>query len=78
MAASIADGTKFQFAGGQVRSLLSLISYFGKGEMRERYLGVKIPPTNLKPDFAGQAQAFANKLADGLDDDRTTTRGMTK
>ena len=60
------DGTKFQFAGGQVRSLLSLLSYFGKGEMRERSLGVKIPPTNLKPDFAGQAHAFANKLADGL------------
>ena len=62
-----AGGTRFQFAGGQIRSLLSLISYFGTGEMRERYLGVKIPPTNLKPDFAGQAQGFANKLADSLD-----------
>jgi hypothetical protein len=61
-----ADGTRFQFAGGQIRSLLSLISYFGQGEMRERYLGVKIPPTNLKPDFTGQAQVFANRLADGL------------
>jgi hypothetical protein len=38
------DGTRFQFAGGQIRSFLSLISYYGKGEMRERYLGVKIPP----------------------------------
>jgi hypothetical protein len=47
-------------------SLLSLISYFGQGEVRERYLGVKIPPTNLKPDFLGQAQVFANRLADGL------------
>lgn len=72
-----ADSTRFQFAGGQIRSLLSLISYFGKGEMRERYLGVKIPPTNLQPDFTGQAQAFANKLADSLDDDRTTTEGMS-
>src|SRR6266581_4792146 len=35
---SYADGTKFQFAGGQIRSLLSLLSYFGKGEMRERSL----------------------------------------
>src|SRR5437588_9708560 len=61
-----ADGTRFQFAGGQIRSLLSLISYFGKGEMRERYLGVKIPPTNLQPDFPRQAEAFANKLADSL------------
>jgi hypothetical protein len=50
----------------QVRSLLSLISYFGKGENRARYLGVKIPPTNLKPDYLGQAQAFATRLADGL------------
>jgi menaquinone-dependent protoporphyrinogen IX oxidase len=60
------DGIHFSFAGGQVRSLLSLISYFGKGETRERYLGVKIPPTNLKPDYLEQAQAFATGLADGL------------
>ncbi len=72
-----AGGTRFQFAGGQIRSFLSLISYFGKGEMRERYLGVKIPPSNLKPDFTRQAQGFANKLADSLDSDRTTARGMT-
>src|SRR4051794_15888093 len=38
-------GIHFSFAGGQVRSLLSLLSYFGKGENRARYLGVKIPPT---------------------------------
>ena len=30
----------------------------------ERYLGIKIPPSNLKPDFLKQAQAFANELAD--------------
>jgi menaquinone-dependent protoporphyrinogen IX oxidase len=60
------DGIHFSFAGGQVRSLLSLISYFGKGENRERYLGVKIPPTNLKPDYLEQAKAFATRLADGL------------
>jgi len=30
----------------------------------ERYLGVKIPPSNLKPDYLEQAQAFANELAD--------------
>ena len=60
------DGMHFSFAGGQVRSLLSLLSYFGKGENRERYLGVKIPPTNLQPDYLGQAQAFANRMADSL------------
>jgi menaquinone-dependent protoporphyrinogen IX oxidase len=61
-----ADGMHFSFAGGQIRSLLSLISYFGKGENRERYLGVKIPPTNLKPDYLEDAQSFASRLADGL------------
>jgi menaquinone-dependent protoporphyrinogen IX oxidase len=60
------DGIHFSFAGGQVRSLLSLLSYFGKGENRERYLGVKIPPTNLKPDYREQAQAFATGLADRI------------
>jgi menaquinone-dependent protoporphyrinogen IX oxidase len=66
------DGIHFSFAGGQVRSLMSLISYFGKGENRERYLGVKIPPTNLKPDYIEQAQAFARGLADGLVDEGQT------
>jgi menaquinone-dependent protoporphyrinogen IX oxidase len=60
------DGIHFSFAGGQIRSLMSLISYFGKGENRERSFGVKIPPTNLKPDYLEYAQGFANKLADGL------------
>ena len=60
------DGIRFTYEGGQIRSLLALLSYFGKGEMRDRALGIKIPPTNLKPDFSDQAEAFANKLADIL------------
>src|SRR5437763_344170 len=60
------DGIRFTYEGGQIRSLLSLLSYFGKGEMRERSYGIKIPPTNLKPDFGDQATAFANKLVDTL------------
>ena len=72
-----ADGTRFQFAGGQIRSFLSLISYFGTGEMRERYHGVKIPPTNLQPDFTGHAEAFANKLADSLAGARTSNGART-
>ena len=51
-------------------SLFLLLSYFGTGENRERYFGVKIPPTNLKPDFLEQANAFANGLADGLEPSR--------
>jgi menaquinone-dependent protoporphyrinogen IX oxidase len=61
------DGIRFTYEGGQIRSLLSLLSYFGKGEMRERSLGIKIPPTNLKPDFGDQAQEFASKLADSVE-----------
>jgi menaquinone-dependent protoporphyrinogen IX oxidase len=64
--ATYVGGAHFSFAGGQIRSLLSLISYFGAGEYRDRYLGVKIPPTNLKPDYADQARAFATGLADRL------------
>ena len=71
------DSIKFQYEGGQIRSLLALLSYFGKGEMRERSLGIKIPPTNLKPDFGDQARAFANKLADSLDAPQTATGGRS-
>ena len=45
----------------------------GKGEMRERYLGVRIPPTNLKPDFVDEARRFANQLAHRLVGTATTT-----
>jgi hypothetical protein len=58
--------THFKYLGGQVRSLLSLISYLGTGEYRDRYLGVKIPPTNIQPDGDDAARAFANQLTDRL------------
>jgi hypothetical protein len=61
------DSIHFRFEGGQVRSLLSLLSYLTKGEMKERYLGIKIPVSNLQPDQLPQATAFATKLADGLE-----------
>jgi hypothetical protein len=61
------NGVHFTFAGRQVRSLLALLSYLGKGENVERYLGVRIPPSNLQPGYREQARAFANELADGLD-----------
>jgi hypothetical protein len=41
-----------------------LISYLGSGEYRERYLGVKIPPTNLEVRHLEQARGFADALAD--------------
>ena len=54
-------GSPTWWQGGQVRSLLSLLSYLGSGEYRERYLGVKIPPTNLQ-----EAREFADGLASRL------------
>jgi hypothetical protein len=61
------DGIHFAYQGGQIRSLLSLISYLGSGEYREKYLGVKIPPTNLQDSQLQTAREFANGLADRLE-----------
>jgi menaquinone-dependent protoporphyrinogen IX oxidase len=65
-------GTHFVHAGGQVSSLLSLLSYLGKGKDRKRYLGLKIPPASLMPDYVAQARAFAGDLAKrlGCDDQK--------
>jgi len=60
------DSIHFRFEGGQVRSLFSLLSYLTKGTMNERWLGLKIPPSNLQSDQLPQATAFATKLADKL------------
>jgi hypothetical protein len=60
------DGIHFRYQGGQVRSLLSLLSYLGSGEYRERYFGVKIPRTNVQDYHLEEARAFAGRLADGL------------
>src|SRR5277367_508374 len=59
-------GIHFCYEGGQVRSLLSLCSYLSSGENRPRYLGVKIPPTNLREFQIGEARTFAKGLADRL------------
>lgn len=59
-------GIHFTYEGDQLRSMLSLISYLESGEYRERYLGVKIKPTNLREDQVDEARRFANGLADKL------------
>jgi len=61
-----ADGIHFIAAGGPIGSMLALMSYFGTGVIKDRYLGMKIPPANLQPSYVGESQAFAGKLADGL------------
>ncbi|GAA4360592.1 flavodoxin family protein [Angustibacter luteus] len=58
------DGIHFKALGGQIRSLLSLISYLGTGENRSHYLGVPIPKPNLTDDYADKSKAFADQLAD--------------
>ena len=61
------SGVHFTFASGQLRSLLSLIGYPAKGENHERYLGVRIPTANLKPDNLEEARtsrtSWRNRLA---------------
>lgn len=59
-------GVHFEYPGGQVRSLLSLSSYLGSGEYRDRYLGVRIPSTNVQPEQLERTRQFASALADRL------------
>jgi menaquinone-dependent protoporphyrinogen IX oxidase len=70
------DNIHFVYEGGQVRSLLSLLSYFGKGENVPRYLGVKIPPTNLQPEYEEATRSFAEGLA-GKVAHRTESQGAS-
>jgi hypothetical protein len=60
------DGIHFTYPGGQVHSMLSLTSYLGSGLYRDRYLGLRIPPTNIQPDHLEQTRAFASVLAERL------------
>jgi hypothetical protein len=60
------DSIHFEYPGGQVRSMLSLTSYLGSGEYKDRYLGVKIPKTNITAGQVDQARTFAGRLADRL------------
>ncbi len=60
------DGVHFRYQGGQVRSLFSLLSYLGTGEYRDRYHGVRIPPTTLQDYHLEEARTFAEALAGRL------------
>lgn len=60
------DSIHFEYPGGQLQSMLSLTSYLGSGEYKDRYLGVKIPKTNISAAQVDQARAFAGRLADRL------------
>ncbi|HEY1440718.1 MAG TPA: flavodoxin family protein [Mycobacterium sp.] len=60
------DGVHFAYPGDQLRSMLSLTSYLGTGEYRDRYLGVRIPATNVQPEQVEETRKFASALADRL------------
>ena len=53
------DEIHFTYPGDKLRSMLSLTSYLGSGEYRERYLGIRIPPTNVQPEQLEQTRTFA-------------------
>jgi menaquinone-dependent protoporphyrinogen IX oxidase len=60
------DEIHFTYPGDSLRSMLSLTSYLGSGEYRQKYLGVRIPPTNVQPEQLEQTRTFAAGLADRL------------
>jgi hypothetical protein len=68
------EGIHFAYAGGQIRSLLSLISYLGSGTYRARYCGVSIPRTNLTDAQLGEGRAFAGTLANRLAEPASSVR----
>ncbi len=69
------DGVHFTYPGDQLRSMLSLTSYLATGQYRDRYLGVRIPPTNVQPDQLEQTRKFASDLANRLFGELTTGSG---
>ena len=58
------DGIHFTYPGGQLPSMLSLTSYLGSGEYKDRYLGVKLPPTNINAEQIEESRRFAARVAD--------------
>ncbi len=60
------DGIHFTYPGDQLHSMLSLTSYLGSGQYRDRYLGLRIPSTNIQPEHLEQTRTFAATLADRL------------
>ncbi len=70
------DEIHFTYPGDPLRSMLSLTSYLGSGEYREKYLGLRIPPTNVQPEQLEQTRTFAAGLADRLLAKRSAVPGQ--
>lgn len=58
------DEIHFSYPGDTLRSMLSLTSYLGSGQYREKYLGLRIPRTNISTEQLDAARTFAAALAD--------------
>ncbi|MGB0436375.1 MAG: flavodoxin family protein [Mycobacterium sp.] len=58
------DGIHFTYPGSELSSMLSLTSYLGSGEYKDRYLGIKLPPTNISTDQIEESRRFAARIAD--------------
>lgn len=58
------DGIHFTYPGGELPSILSLTSYLGSGKYKDRYLGVKLPPTNISDEQIEESRRFAGRIAD--------------
>ncbi len=68
-------GIHFGYPGDQLRSMLSLTSYLGSGQYRDRYLGVRIPTTNISEAQLDETRRFAADLADRVSAGAASTPG---
>jgi menaquinone-dependent protoporphyrinogen IX oxidase len=60
------DEIHFTYPGDPLHSMLSLTSYLGTGRYRKRYLGLRLPPTNVQPEQLDRVRTFAAGLASRL------------
>lgn len=60
------DEIHFTYPGDSLRSMLALTSYLGSGQYRDKYLGIRIPPTNVQPEQLDRTRRFAADLANRL------------
>jgi hypothetical protein len=57
---------RFAQGGQALAQAQRVLDVLGHGTYRDKYLGVKIPPTNLRDYHLKQAKGFAEQLADTL------------
>ena len=58
------DGIHFTYPGGELSSMLSLTSYLGTGEYKQRWHGLTLPPTNINDEHLEESRRFAARVAD--------------